>query len=200
MCEVNRLYLQSLKDLIFWPVRGGVRSGSCGSWLTSCPGSESVELGREAEPRCGPPRPADRGVFGRGWGPLETTLRWYRTAELKTAELETVNGRLFTVGLETGDWCGRQTVEPRTGVFCVSTVLRNIHRVAFLGIVNDHFSVNQTFRTENFFVETVVLSTTVATGRFLLAWFFQIARKSRKMYNKRWSVLWIKQFLSLFRS
>ena len=62
MYEVNGLYLRSLKDLIFWPVRGG-------------------------------------GVFGRGWGPLKTTLRWYRTAELKTAELETVNGRLFTVGL-----------------------------------------------------------------------------------------------------
>ena len=31
-------------------------------------------------------------------------------------------------------------------------------------------------------------------GRFLLAWYSQIARKMRKMYNKRWSVLWIRRF------
>ena len=31
-------------------------------------------------------------------------------------------------------------------------------------------------------------------GRFLLTWYSQIARKMGEMYNKRWSVLWIKYF------
>ena len=30
--------------------------------------------------------------------------------------------------------------------------------------------------------------------RFLLAWYSQISRKMGKMYNKRWSILWIKHF------
>ena len=36
-------------------------------------------------------------------------------------------------------------------------------------------------------------------GRFLLSWHSQITRKMGKMCNKRWSILWMKHFLSYFR-
>ena len=36
-------------------------------------------------------------------------------------------------------------------------------------------------------------------GRFLLAWYLHITRKMVKIYNKSWSILWIKHFLSFYR-
>ena len=35
--------------------------------------------------------------------------------------------------------------------------------------------------------------------RIKRAWYLQIVRKMRKMFNKRWSILWIKHFLSEFK-
>ena len=36
-------------------------------------------------------------------------------------------------------------------------------------------------------------------GRFLQAWYSQITRKMGKIYNKRWSKIWIKYFLSFLQ-
>ena len=71
MCEINILYLQSLEDLIVL---------TC-AWVTSCPGSESVELrnslrgSASCRPRCVRSRMRSSGD-DRGAG--------YRTAELRT--------------------------------------------------------------------------------------------------------------------